>query len=126
MVLKPEYVNEAGRVAEQLQSAVGRVTIMSQEAHAARELADSILREAKERQRAGVATGQQTMKVADRIAELYGQGGSQRKRFWSSISMTGMEKTVLSVLIIWQGTTFNRRWKESVGVDLNFFMVIQK
>ena len=36
------------------------------------------------------------------------------------------KKTVLSVLIIWQGTTFNRRWKESVGVDLNFFMVIQK
>ena len=76
------------RVAEQLQPAVGRVTIMSQEAHAARELADSTLREAKERQRAGVATGAQTMKVADRILELYGQGGSQRKRFWSSISMT--------------------------------------
>ncbi|CAL1133554.1 unnamed protein product [Cladocopium goreaui] len=88
VVLKIEYANEAARVAEQLQPAVGRVTIMSQEAHAARELADSTLREAKERQRAGVATGAQTMKVADRILELYGQGGSQRKRFWSSISMT--------------------------------------
>lgn len=87
-MLKIEYANEAARVAEQLQPAVGRVTIMSQEAHAARELADSTLREAKERQRAGVATGAQTMKVADRILELYGQGGSQRKRFWSSISMT--------------------------------------
>ena len=93
VVLKPEYANEAARVAEQLQPAVGRVTtIMSQEAHAARELADNTLREAKERQRAGVATGAQTMKVADRILELYGQGGSQRKRFWSSIIMTSGER----------------------------------
>ena len=82
MVIKAERAPRAATIGTLLHP-LGIVTLLTNEQHLARQLADQQLREAKEKQRDGVATGAETMPVVKHLLELRGKGGSERKSFWA-------------------------------------------